>query len=231
MDIFAFNICGAYLFYLIWEVDHAYSVPFMLMLLMWAADEMTLLADKMTQMQQKVPTLRFLPWMAVAGQGLVFLEILLAVRRAGLPVREYAVLQDQETSESLVLQTEFSQTFRTDQAFDHVDIWVANWDGAANDSVYDLQILDEGGMIAASGEIVGAAAPCMDSYTVSFGKVTPDRERTYRIKVCLRNPDCAVKTDFLYYQSGVWDMYEDGALYASEEIQNVDLAFAVYEER
>ena len=231
MDIFAFNICGAYLFYLIWEVDHAYSVPFMLMLLMWAADEMTLLADKMTQMQQKVPTLRFLPWMAVAGQGLVFLGILLAVRRAGLPVREYAVLQDQETSESLVLQTEFSQTFRTDQAFDHVDIWVANWDGAANDSVYDLQILDEGGMIAASGEIVGAAAPCMDSYTVSFGKVTPDRERTYRIKVCLRNPDCAVKTDFLYYQSGVWDMYEDGALYAPEEIQNVDLAFAVYEER
>ena len=87
MDIFAFNICGAYLFYLIWEVDHAYSVPFMLMLLMWAADEMTLLADKMTQMQQKVPTLRFLPWMAVAGQGLVFLGILLAVRRAGLPVR------------------------------------------------------------------------------------------------------------------------------------------------
>lgn len=230
-DIFAFNICGAYLFYLIWEVDHAYSVPFMLMLLMWAADEMALLADKMTQMQQKVPTLRFLPWMAGAGQGLMFLGTLLAVRRAGLPVREYAVLQDQETSESLVLQTEFSQTFRTDQAFDHVDIWVANWDGAANDSVYDLQILDEGGMIAASGEIVGAAAPCMDSYTVSFGKVTPDRERTYQIKVCLRNPDCAVKTDFLYYQSGVWDMYEDGALYAPEKIQNVDLAFAVYEER
>ena len=40
-----------------------------------------------------------------------------------------------------------------------------------------------------------------------------------------------MKTDFLYYQSGVWDMYEDGALYAPEEIQNVDLAFAVYEER
>ncbi len=231
MDIFAFNICGAYLFYLIWEVDHAYSVPFMLMLLMWAADEMSLLADKMMEMQQKVRLLRFLPWIAGAGQGLVFLGILFAVRRACLPVREYAVLQDQETSESLVLQTEFSQTFRTGRAFDHVDIWVANWDGAANDSVYDLQILDESGAVAASGEIWGAAAPCMDSYTVSFEKVEPDRKQTYQIKVRLRNPDCAVKTDFLYYQSGAWDMYEDGALYAPEEVQNVDLAFAVYEER
>ena len=37
--------------------------------------------------------------------------------------------------------------------------------------------------------------------------------------------------DFLYYQSGAWDMYPEGALHAPEEVPLVDLAFAVYEER
>ena len=48
-------------------------------------------------------------------------------------------------------------------------------------------------------------------------------------EVTLRNPDCVIRTDFLYYQSA-WDLYADGALYAPEEVENVDLAFAVYAE-
>lgn len=231
LDIFAFNICGAYLFYLIWEVDHAYSVPFMLMILLWASDGMALLSDGTGCIREKIPAVRFLPAASGAALLMVFAGAVLIVHRSGIPVREYAVLQDQETSKDLVLQTAFSQTFRTKKPFDHVDIWVANWDGAANDSVYDLQILDEGGTIVAEGEIIGAAAPCIDAYTVAFEKVVPDREQSYRIQVSLRNPDCAVKTDFLYYQSGAWDMYGDGALYAPEEVPDVDLAFAVYEEK
>lgn len=231
MDILAFNICGAYLFYLIWEVDHAYSVPFMLMILAWAAEGMSILENGFQMAQEKLPAVRFLPAVSGAGLVLVFAGTVLVVHSSGLPVREYAVLQDQETSRDLVLQTDFVQTFRTGKPFDHVDIWVANWDGAANDSVYDLRILDEEGMVAASGEIIGAEAPCIDAYTVAFEKVVPDREQTYRIEVSLRNPDCGIKTDFLYYQSGAWDMYGDGALYAPEEVPEVDLAFAVYEEK
>lgn len=231
MDIFAFNICGAYLFYLIWEVDHAYSVPFMLMMLAWAAKCMAFLEDGFGKIREKLSPVCFLPLVSGAGLLMVFAGTVLAVHRAGIPVREYSVLQDQETSQDLVLQTDFSQTFRTKKAFDHVDIWVANWDGAANDSVYDVQIVDEGGAVAASGELIGAAAPCIDAYTVAFAKVVPDREQTYRLQIRLRNPDCAAKTDFLYYQSGAWDMYGDGALYAPEEVPDVDLAFAVYEEK
>ena len=231
LDIFIFNICGAYLFYLIWEVDHAYSVPFMLMFLLWAADGFQHMLTIYQVLCEKIKVFRLAPGAACCGLAFVYAGIVLLVHRSGVPVREYSVLQDQETSESLVLQTDFVQTFCTGKAFDHVDIWVANWDGAANDSVYDLQILDEDDKIVAEGEIVGAIAPCINSYTVAFEKVVPDREQTYRIEVCLRNPDCAVKTDFLYYQSGVWDMYEKGALYAPEQIENVDLAFAVYEER
>ncbi|MBS6396798.1 MAG: glycosyltransferase family 39 protein [Clostridiales bacterium] len=230
LDVLAFNICGAYLFYLIWEVDHAYSVPFMLMLLAWGADGLSLAEKAETRVRAGFPAVRFLMPAACTGILLVFAGVWAAVHRSGLPVREYAVLQDQESSQSLVLQTEFSQTFRTRKAFDHVDIWVANWDGPANDSVYDLQILDEGGTVVASGEITGAQAPCIDAYTVSFEKVVPDREQTYRLQIRLRNPDCARKTDFLYYQSGAWDMYGEGALYAPEEAPGVDLAFAVYEE-
>jgi len=231
LDIFAFNICGAYLFYLIWEVDHAYSIPFMLMLLMWAADGMILLEEDMRLLDKRIPIGRVIPVAAGAGLAVLVLGAAFLVHRAGNPVREYSVLQDQETSGDLVLQTEFSQTFQTKKAFDHVDIWVANWDGPANDSVYDVQILDERGEVAAEGEIIGAKAPCMDSYTLAFDKVVPDRKQTYTIQVKLRNPDCAVKTDFLYYQSGAWNMYTAGALYVPEEVPDVDLAFAVYEEK
>ena len=146
-------------------------------------------------------------------------------------MREYAVLQDQETSRDLLLQTDFSQTFRTGKPFDHVDLWVANWDGAANDSVYELRILEEDGTVAARAEIIGAQAPCINAYTVSFARVVPEAEQTYTLEIRLTNPDCAIKTDFLYYGTGVWDMYGDGALYAPEEIPNVDLAFAVYEQK
>lgn len=231
LDIFAFQICGAYLFYLIWEVDNAYSIPFMLMLLMWAAEGMELAADRLQRYRERFSWGRRLPWLCGGAGFLALGAAVFAVEAGGAPVREYAVLQDQETGGSLTLQTDFAQTFRTGQAFDHVDLWVANWDGGANDSVYEMQIRDVSGAVVAEGEIVGASAPCMAACTLVFEKVVPQREETYRIEIRLTNPDCAIKTDFLYYQSGAWDMYREGALYAPEEIENVDLAFAVYEEK
>lgn len=231
LDILIFNICGAYLFYLLWEVDHAYSIPFMLMILAWAADGMQSVEQVYDRICERAAACRYVPAASAVVLTGIACGLVMTVHRSGIPVREYAVLQDQETSQDLLLQTEFAQTFRTEKAFDHVDIWVANWDGVSNDSIYDLQILDEGGTIVAEGEIIGAEAPCIDAYTVTFDKVVPERKQTYRIQVKLRNPGCEVKTDFLYYRSGGWDMYGDGALYAPEEVTGVDLAFAVYEEK
>ena len=231
LDVIALNVCGAYLFYLIWEVDEAYSIPFMLMLLMLEAAGMEKLDGGFTKAREKLPALRLAPAAAACGLLMIAAGLVWVVSRTGAPVRNYSVLQDQETSKDLLLQTEFSQTFRTGKAFDHIDLWVANWDGAANDSIYELRILDEAGTEVARAQMPGAQMPCIDAYTVAFEKVIPEREQTYTIQVSLSNPDCAVKTDFLYYGTGAWDMYGDGVLYAPEEIPNVDLAFAVYEER
>lgn len=231
LDVIALNVCGAYLFYLIWEVDEAYSIPFMLMLLMLEAAGMEKLDGGFAKAREKLPALRHAPAAAACGLLMIAAGLVWVVSRTGAPVRNYSVLQDQETSKDLLLQTEFSQTFRTGKAFDHIDLWVANWDGAANDSIYELRILDEAGTEVARAQMPGAQMPCIDAYTVAFEKMIPEREQTYTIQVSLSNPDCAVKTDFLYYGTGAWDMYGDGALYAPEEIPNVDLAFAVYEER
>lgn len=231
LDVIALNVCGAYLFYLIWEVDEAYSIPFMLMLLMLEAAGMEKLDGGFAKAREKLPALRHAPAAAACGLLMIAAGLVWVVSRTGAPVRNYSVLQDQETSKDLLLQTEFSQTFRTGKAFDHIDLWVANWDGAANDSIYELRILDEAGTEVARAQMPGAQMPCIDAYTVAFEKVIPEREQIYTIQVSLSNPDCAVKTDFLYYGTGAWDMYGDGALYAPEEIPNVDLAFAVYEER
>ncbi|MCD8361664.1 MAG: glycosyltransferase family 39 protein [Lachnospiraceae bacterium] len=227
-DTLAVNFAGACVFYLIWEVDQAYSIPFMLLLLALAADGLAMLSRSADGLVERIPRVRLLPPVALLGLVLAALGVRMVVNQAAQPVKSYAVLQDQETSQDLLLQESFSQSFRTGQAFDHIDLWVANWDGAANDSVYDVEILDEGGNVVAAGEVIGAEAPCMEAYTISFARVEPEREQTYTIRVTLRNPDCAFRTDFLYYQSGAWDMYADGALYAPEEIENVDLAFAVY---
>ena len=231
LDVIALNVCGAYLFYLIWEVDEAYSIPFMLMLLMLEAAGMEKLDGGFAKAREKLPALRHASAAAACGLLMIAAGLVWVVSRTGAPVRNYSVLQDQETSKDLLLQTEFSQTFRTGKAFDHIDLWVANWDGAANDSIYELRILDEAGTEVARAQMPGAQMPCIDAYTVAFEKVIPEREQIYTIQVSLSNPDCAVKTDFLYYGTGAWDMYGDGALYAPEEIPNVDLAFAVYEER
>ena len=231
LDVIALNVCGAYLFYLIWEVDEAYSIPFMLMLLMLEAAGMEKLDGGFAKAREKLPALRHAPAAAACGLLMIAAGLVWVVSRTGASVRHYSFLQDQETSKDLLLQTEFSQTFRTGKAFDHIDLWVANWDGAANDSIYELRILDEAGTEVARAQMPGAQMPCIDAYTVAFEKVIPEREQIYTIQVSLSNPDCAVKTDFLYYGTGAWDMYGDGALYAPEEIPNVDLAFAVYEER
>ena len=231
LDVIALNVCGAYLFYLIWEVDEAYSIPFMLMLLMLEAAGMEKLDGGFAKAREKLPALRLVPAAAACGLLMIAAGLVWVVSRTGAPVRNYSVLQDQETSKDLLLQTEFSQTFRTGKAFDHIDLWVANWDGAANDSIYELRILDEAGTEVARAQMPGAQMPCIDAYTVAFEKVIPEREQTYTIQVSLSNPDCAVKTDFLYYGTGAWDMYGDGAQCAPEEIPNVDLAIAVYEER
>jgi len=231
LDIFVFTICGSYLFYCIWETDNAYSIPFMLMFLLCSADGFQCILEIPQKIQKKILNERFV--FAAAGTGM-FLVVILSfyfVKKAALPVREYSVLQDQETAKDLVLQTDFSQTFQTGKAFDHVDIWVANWDGPANDSLYDLKILDATGTVVAKGEIVGAEAPCINAYTVAFPKIIPKYQQTYTIQVKIKNPDCTIKTDFLYYGTGVWDMYQEGTLFTQKEIPKVDLAFAVYEEK
>ena len=229
-DVLIINLCGAYFFYLIWEVDQAYSIPFLLILTALGAEGISLSVEDASRPERELP--EFFKWVPAVSGGIFLAELLavvLVMKIVGLPVRDYAVLQDQETSDQLTLQTDFSQTFRTGKAFDHLDLWVANWDGAANDSVYDVTILDESGAVVVAGQVIGAEAPCMSAYTIAFDRVQPDHVQTYAIQVAIKNPDYAIKTDFLYYQSS-WDMYADGALYTSQEEQNVDLAFAVYSE-
>ena len=229
-DVLIINLCGAYLFYLIWEVDQAYSIPFLLILTALGAEGISLSVEDASRPERELP--EFFGWIPAVSGGILLVEVLavvLVMKVTGLPVRDYAVLQDQETSDQLTLQTDFAQTFRTGKAFDHLDLWVANWDGGANDSVYDVTILDESGAAVATGQVIGAEAPCMSPYTIAFDRVQPDHAETYTIQVAIQNPDCAIKTDFLYYQS-TCDLYADGALYTSQEEQKVDLAFAVYSE-
>lgn len=231
LDIFIFQICGAYLFYLIWEVDKAYSIPFMLMFLICASDGIRFACELFFKLNKKCKATKSLPMLA--GSGLLFLTfaVIFMVHHVDEPVKDYVVLQDQESSANFAIQEECYQTFTSKKAFNTIDLWVANWDGAANDSIYDVKILTEDGTVIRQMELIGAQAPCMSNYTLSFEKITPEREEDYTIWIKLRNADCAIKTDFLYYGSRSWDVYEAGNLYTSEKKKAMDLAFAVYYEK
>lgn len=229
LDIFIFQICGAYVFYLIWEVDRAYSIPFMLMFLLCAADGIRFACVSFVSLNKKIKATNSIP--VAAGSGLLFLffAVIFMVHHVENPVKQYVVLQDQETSANFTIQKECYQTFTSRKPFNTLDLWVANWDGAANDSIYDVKILTKDGTVVRQMELLGANAPCMSNYTLSFEKITPEeKEETYTIWIKLRNSDCAIKTDFLYYGSGNWDMYQEGSLYTPEEKEQMDLAFAVY---
>lgn len=228
LDIFIFQICGAYLFYLIWEVDKAYSIPFMLMFLLCAADGIRFACQMFASMNKKCKPTKALPMVAGSGLLFAFFSVILMVHYVSNPVKQYVVLQDQETSTDFTIQEECFQTFTSKKPFNTLDLWVANWDGAANDSIYDVKILTEDGTVVRQLELEGAQAPCMSNYTLSFDKITPEKEERYTIWIKLRNPDCNIKTDFLYYGSGSWDVYEAGGLYLPEEKEQMDLAFAAY---
>ncbi len=212
LDIFSINLCGAYLFYLIWEVDQAYSIPIYAPDPRRSADGMCLLEADVHTLHQVASSART----ALAACGVtalvVFLGTAAVVHRSGEPVRRLFVLQDQESSNELTLQEHFSQTFTTGKAFDHIALWVANWDGAANDSVYDVTVWDESGVAVASGQVIGAEAPCMSAYTIAFDRIVPEQTQTYTIEVTLRNPDCVIRTDFPLLSECMGSL-SDGALY------------------
>lgn len=127
-------------------MDQAYSIPFLLILTALGAEGISLSVEDASHPERELP--QFFGWIPTVSGSILLVEVLaivLVMKVTGLPVRDYVVLQDQETSDKLTLQTDFSQTFRTEKAFDHLDLWVANWDGGANDSIYNVTIFDESG--------------------------------------------------------------------------------------
>ena len=54
-DVLIINLCGAYLFYLIWEVDQAYSIPFLLILTALGAEGISLSVEDTRRPERELP--------------------------------------------------------------------------------------------------------------------------------------------------------------------------------
>ena len=78
------SICvERHLFYLIWEVDQAYSIPFMLLILAEAADGMCLLEADVHRFIKSLPSART----ALAACGVTVLVVFLGIGSSGASKR------------------------------------------------------------------------------------------------------------------------------------------------
>lgn len=85
-DVLIINLCGAYLFYLIWEVDQAYSIPFLLILTALGAEGISLSVEDARRPERELP--EFFGWIPAVSGSILLVEVLavvLVMKVTGLP--------------------------------------------------------------------------------------------------------------------------------------------------
>lgn len=125
----------------------------------------------------------------------------------------------------------YAQTFTTDQPFNRIRIQANNAVGNYNQSAFTVLLTDEEGNILydndrfLSGQVDGTTP-----YEFELGEICPDGPTTYTLTITPGYIHGEDSLEFYSYTTGNWDLYGGGSLsIGGEEIENGDLAFAVYE--
>lgn len=125
----------------------------------------------------------------------------------------------------------YAQTFTTDQPFNRIRIQANNAVGNYNQSAFTVLLTDEEGNILydndrfLSGQVDGTTP-----YEFELGEICPDGPTTYTLTITPGYIHGEDSLEFYSYTTGNWDLYGGGILsIGGEEIENGDLAFAVYE--
>lgn len=222
-------VLGSIVFQLIWECGEAYSIPYIVLFLMMAAEGIGFVQESAEPLLQwKLPRRGCLVggfllfaaagvWIIRAFNGIVLVNDDYRVRQTTYELSIHS-------SEDVV-----EQTFTASDAFNEIELYVYNVFQEHNQSVYQVTLLDEEGVSLASQLITGYMLPEYGSTYMQFDTITPDGENLYTIRIEAVEKDERCGIVFPYHSTGICDLYQGGSLFVNgAESENCDLAFTVY---
>lgn len=227
--IIPLNLLGAFLFHILWESNHIYSLSFLPLILMMAEEGIRLTARKT---KDSCPRLSKAP--AVLCTGILILILFTgynAVFQTEFERTEPAIVQDMSTKDEikpLLSGESITQTFRTDRPFTHVGVKVFNFSGDSNTSLYQMELLDPSGKMMDQRTFWGSEVMNKDYCYLQLGPIFPPGETEYTIRITAKSADMDNNLSFLYYHSKDFDIYPDGHMGGANVNDNSDLTFQVF---
>ena len=229
------TVLGGMSFHLLWETNPLYSISFTFLCLMLLADGISELAES----PALIPVLKK-SWTGLAA-GSVLLAVLLFLGKKELvetPIeaRDYLVNQYQYAGEGEGYVDSYDQvyrqTFTASRPFNRISIRVINPVGPYNQSGFSVRVTDDDSHVVYENDrfLSGLVDQLLNSYEFELDEIVPDGPTVYTLEISPGYIHGEDSLQFLSYNTGNCDMYQDGSLaIAGEEQKNGDLAFAVYE--
>ena len=224
---------GGIAFHLVWETNPLYSICFTFLGLI-------LLSDGIACLIEDESTSLFLQkgWIGCTCAIVVIFVILLFGKKelVETPIEElhYRVNQYQYAGEATGLVSEYdqiySQTFAVDKPFNRIAIQAINTVGPYNQSAFMVKLTDEYGTVLYDEKFLSGMVVKNTPYAFVLNPVIPDGLTNYTLEISPGYVKDENSLEFLAYNTGNCDMYQNGALTIGGEKQlNGDLAFSVYE--
>lgn len=220
---------GGIVFQLIWECGEAYSVPYIVLFLMMAAEGIVFVQESAEPLLSR----KLIRRGSAAGAVMLFAVVIFLVIRAFLGVvlvnDDYRVRQTTYELSIHSAEEVIEQTFTTSEAFNEIELYVYNVFKEHNQSVYQVTLLDEEGQSIAAQSIIGYMLPEYGSAYMQFETVVPEKESVYTIRIESVEQDERSGIVFPYHSTGICDLYQGGNLFVNGVVrENCDLAFTVY---
>lgn len=224
------NLLGGILFHLFWEAGAAYNICFTFLILVLASDglksaSLSLESNKTRKVMNGVYCI-----------GIISMIIFLAAgykKMTLVPFKQYPIAANQDFHENdcppLLKGEELTQTFVTGRPFNRIGIKVRNFMGDDNQSSYKLKLLDEEDHVIVSYDVIGALAFDTDYYRIPIDLIVPEKPTRYKLKITTKKADKDNNIVFMVYNTGNWNIYEDGKLFVNGEETRGSLTFSVYE--
>lgn len=220
------TLLGGMVFHILWEAFYYYSFGFSMLLLIPASESIGNLSEK-----------RYSPH-ATSGIGIVaftglFLLLVPAIKELATTEfkhNDYAAVQDMSLGECKPLYNGevITQTFISDRPFNHVGVKVYNDAGAANESIYRMELLSENGDILSHRDFIGAEAENGGYCYLKFDDIIPNGKEAYTIQLTALHTTETSVIMFGYYNTHQYDIYSDGFMSGLNSDEKSDLTFEAF---
>lgn len=226
------NLLGGIIFHLLWEAGAAYNICFTFLVIMLAVDGQELISNYCNNIRTRARKIEI----GVCGIAILSTVILLIVgypNMVQMPFKQYPIAANQDFHENepsaLKNGEELIQTFVTSRAFNRIQVKVRNFKGDANTSLYELQLLDANNNVIVTDEVVGSMAIDTDYYRIPIETIFPDKPTEYKIRISTKKADEDNNIVFMLYNTGNWNIYEDGKLFVNGQEARGSLTFQICE--